>query len=158
MDLKKIEIATEILKQIKLIDVELAEYQKLASIIVNNKVKVRASFALTVIDIDKQEQQQNKAYLSEDGSLILSDSSDSYLDPLQSLQDNISEIRGIFGIMSSDRNKLNKKNKQDKSNKHILNNSISDNTAMAILSVLANEKTKEKEALINKLRDNGFKI
>ena len=68
MNIKKLEKATKIYEQIKILDAQISELEKFAMLVANGEIK--SSFELKIEDLGKQKEDAEKVGFDEDGSLI----------------------------------------------------------------------------------------
>jgi hypothetical protein len=136
MKLKELEKATGMLQDIKILDNEIIEIEKMAMLIANNDTE--SMFTLQVWDKDKEHEEKNKVSFDEDGSL---QSRGSFADYLMS---------GMLPFVAP---------KFDK-NEHVstIKYDLSVNASMQILGVLLWEKQNKRQSLIQKLNKYGINI
>lgn len=137
MKIKELEKATGMLQDVKILDNEIIEIEKMAMLIANNDTE--SMFTLQVWDKDKEQEEKNKASFDEDGSLQVPGSS--FADYLMS---------GMLPFVTP---------KFDK-NEHIstIKYDLSINASMQILGVLLWEKQNKRQNLIKKLNKYGINI
>ena len=142
MNIKKLEKATKIFEQIKVLDAQIIEIDRFAMLVANGEIK--SSFELKVEDIGKKKEDEEKVSFDADGSLIKGDSIPEY-----SFRINWGSIIPCGLTGSSD-----KKNK----NEHLYKTELSENGTMQILGILLYEKQQQRQALIQKLQSYGVAV
>ena len=137
MDIKRLEKATKIYEQIKLLDAEIIEIDRFAMLIANGEIK--SSFELKVDDIGSKKEDENKVRFDSDGSIINTQQ-------MQTMMYN-----SIFPSWFQQIDNSTIKNK----NEHSLKYPISDHTTMSILGILLCEKQSKRKSLLNDLEQLG---
>jgi len=141
MNINKLEKATKILEQIKAIDAEIIEIDKLAIIILNNETNIQ--LALNVENLTKAKEAKEKVTFDEDGSMSISERA-------------MDEYRNLY--FPSDRIKMMLNGMNPKTSDRNFSQPLSDKLTLQILGVLLCEKNAIKDSLIKKLVGFGFSI
>ena len=142
MNINKLEKATKILEQIKVIDAEIIEIDKLAIIILNNETNIQ--LALNVENLTKAKEAKEKVSFDEDGSMsILRSAMDEYRNTFLPL--NMLKYSGVDYAKPKFRDRN-------------FSQPLSDKLTLQILGVLLCEKNAIKDGLIKKLVGFGFSI
>ncbi len=148
MNIKQLSKATKILEQIKALDAQIIEIDKLAQLAASGDIK--ASFELMIMDIGKQKEEKEKVKFDGDGSIMSVDFNGSYNMPFQEyMQKRLSELNGYLpGGTVTNCNK----------NAHSIKNSISESVTLEILGVLLCQKHEERNKLTTQIINLGIEI
>lgn len=141
MELNKLERAGKLLAEIKKLDVDIIEIEKVAMMAANGEAET--FFELKVVDIKKQIEDSEKLQLDEDGSL---------LKPSYTYTSLFEKYAMPFSWMET------KPQSTEKKNELVLNNALSERATMLILGVLLEEKQSKRLRYINKLKNLGVAI
>lgn len=142
MELNKLEKAGKLLAEIKKLDADIIEIEKIAMMAANGEAET--FFELKVVDIKKQFEEPTKIQLDEDGSLP----STSY----SLLSDMMRKYSSPFPWMERTEDKKPPKNEMN------ISNQLSERATMLILGVLLEEKQSKRLRYINKLKNLGVAI
>lgn len=140
MNITKLEKATKIYEQIKILDSQIIQIDKFAMLVANGEIK--SSFELKIEDIGKKKEDEEKISFDEDGSLI------------KGVPNSSRSIFSAWGFVipfSSNEIKVNE-------NEYFLKNELSINATMSILGVLLYEKQAQRQLLLNDLEKIGIDI
>ena len=139
MELKKLTKASKILDRIKELDKEIIELDKLAMVAVNDKMNIELN--LTIENLSKKEDQENKVTIDSDGSLNFGGSS-------EGLEEMYRRMMGFsLGLQE-----------QMKKNTTELKNKLTSKDFLLILKVLLDSKNEERNSLFNQLSNLGVRF
>ncbi len=138
MNLNKLEKATEVYKQIQIIDKQVSEFEKMAMLVAEGNVKI--SLDLNIIDLDKKRKSENKLVFDEDNSIVFEGT-------------HMMMFGSTFQMLEPP-----KKNKTKPEYVSDFKNEISERTALNVFGVLLLEKKEHKRILLNKLKEYGVSI
>lgn len=135
MNLRNLEQATAVLAKIKVLDAEIIELDKFAMMIANGEIK--SSFDLKLLDLEKQEKEENKQVLDEDGSII---------------KMKYSDFLPLTFNWSAGASSVPAKNP----NEHTLSNDLSELVALQVMGVMLCDKQEKRTKLIKQLNSYGI--
>lgn len=141
MNIKKLEIATRILADLKKLDAEIIEIEKFAMKIANGQVK--SSFTLNLYELGKRHK-EDKVSFDEDGSLVRGNRPDIMSRFMRS------HFPPNFIIMDDF--------EEEKPSKDKLKYELSDTTTLQVLGVILGEKTTIRSKMIKQLNRYGISI
>ena len=141
MNFKKLEKATKIYEQIKLIDAQIIEIDRFALLVANGEIK--SSFELKIEDIGKKKEDAGRVGFDEDGSLVKKGLQntlglDSYFMPVSWLS------------------RFSNPEQECSKNDHLLKHELGINATMQILGVLLCEKKAMRQSLLSNLESLGI--
>lgn len=146
MDIKQIELVTEVCSKIKKLDSEITAIDDIAMLIANNEVKL--SFKLKVDDFTKRKEDDEKISFDADGSIVRKKDSDSTHQRF-----GISAFPSMFAkYMTEESSKVKDENVK------ILKQELSAISTMNILGIILSEKQNRRSKLINTLNKLGVKF
>ena len=141
MELKKLNKASKIFDRIKELDKEIIELDKLAIVAINDKTEIKLN--LTIENITKKENDENKVSFDEDGSLVFGRS--------------VGRISGLYGFWEQRMNELSSEIKQPK-NTTELKNKLNSRDFLLVIKVLLESKNEERNSLFKQLSDLGVRF
>lgn len=139
MELKKLTKVSKIFDRIKELDKEIIELDKLAMDAVNDKMNIELN--LTIENLSKKEDQENKVTIDSDGSLNFGGSSEG--------------LEGMYRRMMGFSLGL---QEQTKKNTTELKNKLTSKDFLLILKVLLDSKNEERNSLFNQLSNLGVRF
>lgn len=143
MNLKKLEKATKIYEQIKIIDAHIIQIEKLAMLAASGEIK--SSFQLKIEDIGEKNKEAEKVKFDEHGSLIKTNP--------ESLREKMLQQMNWMPFFTGFENK----NEQNK-HQHLLEQELSENLTLQILGILLYEKNTLKKSYLSQLEKLGVLI
>lgn len=143
MKISQLPKATEILKDIQVLDKEIIEINRFAMLIANGNTK--CSFELNVEDLDKKSKEESKVSFDEDGSLM-------HESPLRHFQ---TIMRG-FTVEYDPAYEFRSTSPFKKESTNSLQKEISDTSSLQILGVLLEEKESKRKSLLSELHKMGI--
>jgi len=141
MNLKKLQKATKILEEVKLLDAQIIELDRFAMLVVSGDTK--CSFALTIENAPKEEVE--KVGFDEDGSLKMG-GAESYIEQMMKRYSYQPLLWGSSPTPSA------------ATNTQTLNHKLEESGALSILGILLGEKQVRRDKLLNQLKDFGFNL
>lgn len=146
MNIKQLERSQKMYQEVKALDAEIIEIEKIAILVVDGNAEVNLS--LTVKDTTPKPKESEKAQFDEDGSLKSTISRGAGFD----IRDPWSSLLPNYFASSLKSHSL------SEHGCNVLKSELSDNLSLSVLAILLDDKLKKREKLIKSLNRIGVTL
>lgn len=141
MNMKSLERATEINKEIKFLDTIIIHIEKVATVIANKEVNIHLQ--IRVDDVNARIEERQKVNIDRHGDLVNNEEPPQYV------------MQGIFGMMNPFQSQM---KKPESKHLHLLEGDINATLALQFLAVLIGDKCLRRQQLLDELQGMGYEL